>query len=83
VDGLEGIKKEEGNEGMRREPADLHPPLIVDKGARALRQAQGPGFSFSTVSELASGEPAEPVEPVELPVKVRGREIFAVRLHLP
>ena len=80
MDGLEGIKKEEGNEGMRRAPADLHPPLIVDKGARALRQAQGPGFSFSTVSEFASGEPAEPVE---LPVKVRGREIFALRLHLP
>ena len=36
--------------------------------------------SFGTVSELASGEPAEPVE---LPVKVRGREIFALRLHLP
>ena len=27
-----------------------------------LRQAQGPGFSCGTVSELASGEPAEPVE---------------------
>ena len=28
-----------------------HPPLIVDKGALPLRQAQGPGFC--TVSELA------------------------------
>ena len=28
-----------------------NPPLITDKGARALRQAQGPGFC--TVSELA------------------------------
>ena len=43
-----------------------------------LRQAQGPGFC--TVSELASGEPAEPVE---LAVKLRARKIFAVCLHLP
>ena len=35
-----------------------------------LRQAQGPGFC--TVSELA-----------ELAVDIRGREIFAVCLHLP
>jgi len=27
-----------------------------------LRQAQGPGFRYGMVSELASGEPAEPVE---------------------
>jgi len=47
-----------------------HPPLIVDKGARTLRQAQGPGFC--TVSELA-----------ELAVKLRDREILAVCLHLP
>jgi len=36
----------------------------------SLRQAQGPGFC--TVSEL-----------VELAVKLRDREIFAVRLHCP
>jgi len=37
-----------------------------------LRQAQGPGGSFDTVSEL-----------VELAVKFRDREILAVCLHLP
>ena len=36
--------------------------------------------SFATVSEPASGEPAEPVE---LAVKLRDREILAVCLHLP
>ena len=51
----------------------------VDESAgQPLRQAQGPGFC--TVSELASGEPAEPVE---LAVKLRARKIFAVCLHLP
>jgi hypothetical protein len=33
VGGLEGSKKEEGNEGVGQAPADLHPPLIADKGA--------------------------------------------------
>jgi hypothetical protein len=60
VDGLEGSKKEEGNEGAAPVPADLHPPLIVDKRARALRQAQGPGFTCGTVSEF-----------VELAVKLK------------
>jgi hypothetical protein len=54
---LKAVKKEKG-EG--RAPADLHPPLIVDKGARALRQAQGPGFTCGTVSEF-----------VELAVKLK------------
>jgi hypothetical protein len=44
-----------------------------------LRQAQGPGL-LRWVSELVSGEPAEPVE---LAVKLRDREILAVCLHLP
>jgi hypothetical protein len=78
--GLKALKKKKATKACGENQRICNPPLIVDKGARALRQAQGPGFSFSPVSELASGEPAEPVE---LPVKVRGREIFALRLHLP
>ncbi len=54
---LKAVKKEKG-EG--RAPADLHPPLIVDKRARALRQAQGPGLTCGTVSML-----------VELAVKLK------------
>ena len=37
--GSRGKKKKEKGEG--RAPADLHPPLIVDKGVWPLRQAQG------------------------------------------
>ncbi len=55
MDGLEGIKKEEGNEGMRRAPAELYPPLIVNKGARALRQAQGPGNLCGTLAFALKG----------------------------
>ena len=51
----------------------------VDESAgQPLRQAQGPGSCM--VSEIASVEPAEPVE---LAVKLRDREILAVCLHLP
>ena len=54
---LKAVKKEKGEGGA---PADLHPPLIVDKRARVLRQAQGPGLTCGTVIML-----------VELAVKLK------------
>ena len=45
MDGLEGSKKEEGNEAAAPVPADLHPPLIVDKGARAPSASSGTLFA--------------------------------------
>ena len=36
--------KKEKAKGVGRAPADLHPPLIVDKGVWPLRQAQGLSF---------------------------------------
>ena len=47
--------------------------LNIRFGKGPLRQAQGPGFSCGTVSELASGEPAEPVE---LAVEQKGSGLF-------
>ena len=78
--GLKALKKKKATKACGEHPRIYIRRSLWTKGRGPLRQAQGPGFSFSTVSEFASGEPAEPVE---LPVKVRGREIFALRLHLP
>ena len=52
-------RKKEGNESAGRAPADLHPQLIADKGARAPFGKLG-DRDFFTVSELA-----------ELPVNVK------------
>ena len=52
--------------------------LNIRFGKGPLRQAQGPGFSCGTVSELASGEPAEPVE---LAVEQKGSGLNAINLR--
>jgi hypothetical protein len=52
--GSRGKKKKEKGEG--RAPADLHPPLIVDKGVWPLRQAQGLRFLLKSTNLVQLGK---------------------------
>ena len=51
-----------------------------DEGAREESAGRRP---FGELRDRDFCTVSEPAEPVELAVKLRGREIFALRLHLP